>query len=291
MRISIDDGLVEAIRRHLDHADRQATPELLDVGFSNTVIRFGGSVVRVARNAEAGSRHELEAALLVVLSDRLPVSLPGPARLVMASVPVEYGAAIHPFLHGRTMEPPDVTGTVATEIATTLAALHAIPLSTVASLELPDLDPLSEIHRLRDEIEVFLRARVGARQHEDLARWMAELEESLPGHDRVLCHADAWFGNMLIDEGRLVALLDWEDACVADPALDLAAQLDLSDAAAEAVLNAYTGLRPAVSALRVRLDGYRLIRNLAGLAYVVRNRIDEEVDDEVAKILTLLDRR
>ena len=48
-----------------------------------------------------------------------------------------------------------------------------------------------------------------------------------PGHYRstmhlVLLHGDFWPGNLLWKDGRLVAVIDWEDAALGDPLADLA---------------------------------------------------------------------
>ena len=39
---------------------------------------------------------------------------------------------------------------------------------------------------------------------------------------RVLLHGDYWPGNVMWQDGRLVAVIDWEDACLGDPLADLA---------------------------------------------------------------------
>lgn len=47
-------------------------------------------------------------------------------------------------------------------------------------------------------------------------------------NDRVLLHGDFWPGNLLWREGRLVAVVDWEDACLGDPLIDLSiSRLDM----------------------------------------------------------------
>jgi aminoglycoside phosphotransferase (APT) family kinase protein len=44
----------------------------------------------------------------------------------------------------------------------------------------------------------------------------------------VLLHGDFWPGNVLWEDGRLVAVLDWEDAAIGDPLADVAnARLEL----------------------------------------------------------------
>jgi aminoglycoside phosphotransferase (APT) family kinase protein len=46
--------------------------------------------------------------------------------------------------------------------------------------------------------------------------------DSAYGGPRALLHGDFWPGNLLWRDGRLVAILDWEDAALGDPACDVA---------------------------------------------------------------------
>lgn len=66
-----------------------------------------------------------------------------------------------------------------------------------------------------------------------ILRGLGELDDPVPYLDLttpapaarnrpVLVHADYWPGNLLWSDGRLVAVLDWEDAAVGDPLADLA---------------------------------------------------------------------
>jgi len=49
-----------------------------------------------------------------------------------------------------------------------------------------------------------------------------------PSNGSVLLHGDYWPGNILWRDGRLVAVIDWEDAALGDPLADLAiSRLDL----------------------------------------------------------------
>ena len=47
----------------------------------------------------------------------------------------------------------------------------------------------------------------------------------------------------------------------------------------------YLGARQRSSSLSSRIGAYALIRELAGLAYVLRNNIEEELEDQVRKVL------
>jgi len=66
----------------------------------------------------------------------------------------------------------------------------------------------------------------------------------------VLLHGDYWPGNLVWREGRLVAVLDWEEAAVGDPLADLAiARLDVLWAFGEDAMQSFTESYRAQSAL------------------------------------------
>lgn len=94
---------------------------------------------------------------------------------------------------------------------------------------------LIEIHQL-DSAKLglsFLRRRdsLPPKRGEDEAHVRAALERVWPLPQRnepVLLHGDFWPGNTLWKDGRLAAVVDWEDAAVGDPLADLAnARLEL----------------------------------------------------------------
>jgi aminoglycoside phosphotransferase (APT) family kinase protein len=283
--------LIEGLRPHLAPEDRDAEPFILDVGFSNVVVRFGGTVVRVARTAEAGSRHAREAAVLRALEGRLPIDVPGPVRLVPDGGVIPHGASIGQRLPGRPMRADDAQHhpTIVKQVAEALAALHNIPTSAFPQGALLDLDPIPEVERLDRETTPWLRERLSRAQRDALEGRWARSVEVLHGRNRVVSHGDAWFGNMLATSGRFSALLDWEDACVADPVLDLAAQLHLAGEAGPSVITEYVRLRGPIDDLDGRVEVYRLIREVAGLAYLLRNGIEEELADALVKIVAVID--
>lgn len=290
VRQGLSSEALEALRRHLPRADRDAEPSIVDVGFSNTVVRFGGSVARVARTSQAAEGHIREARTVQVLSGLLPIEVPGPFRLVPPEPGLPSGAAIAPWLAGDPMTSDAASEpNVARQIAATLAALHDVPAADFPGGALLELDALPEIERLVGETTPWLGERLSRPDLERLDRRWANCRNVLPDRERVVCHGDAWFGNMLMSHGRLSALVDWEDACVADPALDLAAQRHLDGDAPDAVIGQYVRLRGRTDELEQRIEGYRLVREAAGLAYLLRNGIAEELDDALAKVVDLLD--
>ncbi|RMH79162.1 MAG: phosphotransferase family protein, partial [Actinomyces sp.] len=97
------------------------------------------------------------------------------------------------------------------DVAGQLAALHAVPVDELPPLPADDpLDSWMAIHRaLARPVPAF----------EIAARHLAMTRpETGP---RALVHGDFRLGNLLVDDGGLVAVLDWELAHLGDPAEDL----------------------------------------------------------------------
>lgn len=121
------------------------------------------------------------------------------------------------------------------QMATQLARIHRVPLG-------PELDFLSR------------RSESAARNvRETPARLDASLDEAgvraalaplwpWPQHnDDALLHGDYWPGNLLFDAGKLVAVLDWEEAEIGDPLADVAlSRLDVCWAFGEAAMHTFT---------------------------------------------------
>lgn len=93
---------------------------------------------------------------------------------------------------------------------------------------------LARIHAIPDSPELSFLPRPGASipappSTLDLGMYEDGIRESLaahrPAHQTIsstLLHGDYWPGNLLWNAGRLVAVVDWEDARVGDPLSDLA---------------------------------------------------------------------
>ncbi len=282
---------LDAIMVAVPASDRDHPAELLDVGFSSVVVALGGSIVRIARTRQAREGHEREARLLPWLDDYLGVALPVPLSLISPSGELPFGAIVQPRLPGRAMTAGDgLSVDLCGEFGRLLARLHGLDHTAAPSGSLQHLDPIPHLRRIQRETDEWLRTRLTASERTQLASRLDRAEAVLPNHEQVLCHGDAWYGNVMVDDGKLVALLDFEDACVADAALDLAASAYLDQPGSRAVLDAYLTEHPATPSLNRRIDDYLLLRELAGLAYVLRNNISEEFGDSVEKIRFVLAR-
>lgn len=107
---------------------------------------------------------------------------------------------------------------LAAELGRALARIHELrpPLPELPFLEVP-ADPLAaRIGELRRHLD-----RLGEPQ--PVLEWgLRCLERARPGSGEItLVHGDFRTGNLMLREGRLAAVLDWEFACLSDPLEDL----------------------------------------------------------------------
>ncbi len=148
--------------------------------------------------------------------------LPGGHFLVMTRAPGEPGGDVFSASGQMSDEFTDV-------LATSLAKLHALPPLTELGMLSEMITPEYWDLTCAQSTEVYLR------QVRDL--YLTEMTVPSPAvlglyeylladipdapERSVLLHGDVGFHNMIIDEGRLSALVDWEFAHIGDPAEDL----------------------------------------------------------------------
>ncbi|MDP9302593.1 MAG: aminoglycoside phosphotransferase family protein [Actinomycetota bacterium] len=291
MAVPLSRKALAAIVAALPLSDRDVSFELLDIGFSSVVVAFGSSVVRVARTGQAKEGHEREARLLPWLKGRLSVALPVPITLLAPGADLPFGAIVQPRLPGRVMTAEDGGRSVTTaDFGRVLALLHGQDYDEAPAGSIQHLDPARYVRRIERETNPLLRGRLSSREWTKLTTRLDDAQELSGEQDRALCHGDAWFGNVLVgDDDHVTALLDFEDACLADRALDLAATMSLDPPGPDRLLDAYFGDKPPSSSLSARIDVYVLLRELAGLAYVLRNEMEEELEYQLQKVRAAVD--
>ena len=102
------------------------------------------------------------------------------------------------------------------QLATQLAHIHRLDVSRRDLSFLPEVNcACVELERKRPSSPLFLQEE---RIYQVLSAWNA----TEYAHKNVLLHGDFWPGNSLWQEGQLTAVIDWEDAQVGDPLIDLA---------------------------------------------------------------------
>jgi aminoglycoside phosphotransferase (APT) family kinase protein len=107
---------------------------------------------------------------------------------------------------------------VAQEAVDVLASLHRTDPGPLASSRGQTAERPSDLDWYRRRLERF--APIPAVLHGAL--WWLERHRPPPPEHEVLTHGDYRMGNMVIDDGHIRGVLDWEMASVGDPLADLA---------------------------------------------------------------------
>jgi aminoglycoside phosphotransferase (APT) family kinase protein len=208
--VSADRAALAAAHPAIDVAGAR----LVDTGWDYEVLDTGDWVFRVPRLAAVAEVLRVERRLLALLGPRLPLPVPDLSLHALADG-TAYG--LYPRLPGRPSRCADAA-TVAGEIAAFLTVLHAVDPTDAVLLGLAapgklDLDLLAD--RAAAEVVPLLPwAAVEA-----LRSAFAVLREPLPVE--ALVHADLGMSNILVSRRRVSGILDWTDAHVGDPAMDL----------------------------------------------------------------------
>lgn len=184
-------------------------------------------IVRTPRRAEVTAAMAIEARVLALVKPRLPVAVPDwqvHADDIVAYPRIEGTPAVTIGADGFqwNMDAKDPPTTFVDAYGRTLAALQAVPIEEARAAGVPV--------RTLAEVRASL-ARAVAATREVLApseavwdrwqRWLAD-ETGWPEHV-AMGHGDLHPGHMLLGaESTLVGVLDWTEACVTDPAIDLA---------------------------------------------------------------------
>ncbi|HKN98224.1 MAG TPA: phosphotransferase [Pseudonocardiaceae bacterium] len=203
-----------------------ATVQLIPGGWGSFTFLVGGDhILRFARNADVAAAHRREAALLPKLAAGVSFRVPEPD--FFGSWGEGRTCIGYPLIEGRGLTEAD--GWRA--LAGVLRELHSFPVEVARSV----LDRAGTVAEWRSgyrtlwaDVESLVLPALDA----DLAGAVAaEFAAVLAGDwdfQPVLVHGDLAPEHVLVDDsGRVVGLIDFEDAAVGDPAIDFAGLLPL----------------------------------------------------------------
>lgn len=140
------------------------------------------------------------------------------------------------YVNGKTgLALADVDGSLL-QLAETLAKIHSLDPAAA------DLSFLPSQEQTYTELLARRPATLDDSLDEARVRRALEAVWPLPQRNRsVLLHGDYWPGNTLWRDGRLVAVIDWEDAALGDPLADLGnARLEIRWAYGSRAMHAFT---------------------------------------------------
>lgn len=247
----------------------------------------------------AGARLQRHDELVRQLPRHVPFKVPAAAG--HASVGKDGAAVVYPFIEGSPLDLGRIPAGqgLASAVGRTIAAVHNIPRAVFEAQDVPVFDAGGVRQRAISEVD--RAAETGRVPTGLLARWEEAFESaSLWQFATTPIHGSFRGSSLLVsfsDErdaatGRVVAVLNWDEASVGDPAADLAElYVQAAPAAWEAVLDAYALARaqrpdPYLHA-RARLVSE--LRVLRGLARAVEDGREDSVRRSV-EALRRLDR-
>jgi macrolide phosphotransferase len=213
-------------------------------------------IVRAPRRPDVMARAAGERRALALVRPRLPVAVPD-WRIATAEIIAyprlagEPAAVVDPAAGGYVwrFDPTDPPEAFTSSLAAVLAALHRIDPAEAAAAGLrvrrPDdirADLAEEMERAREILDI--PDVLWARWH----RWLAD-DDYWPRVSTVV-HGDLHPPHILVDEAhRVVGLLDWTEAHVADPAMDFTLQFGaMGPKALDALLAGYQQAGGAIGA-------------------------------------------
>lgn len=193
-------------------------------GWDSFVLDTGEWIFRFPRRPEVERTLRSEVALLPLLRTAVPLEVPDPVHVAAAPVAFVgyrkiYGERLHPELQGAA---------AGRDLGGFLAALHAFPVEAALSAGVPGGD-VSWWRARQEAIVAALEASVApllpSRERETAHRaFRAFLDDDANfAFEPALVHYDLGPTHVLArPDGRLHGVIDWADAAVGDPAVDLA---------------------------------------------------------------------
>ena len=197
--------------------------EVLANGWDNMVCRLGDNyLVRLPRRAAAASLVVNEQRWLPVLAGRLPLPVPAPVRTGRPGRGYPWAWSVVPYLPGEiaARTPPTDPAQAALALGAFLKALHlpapsdapanpvrGVPLAGRAAGVMAQLPILGNLYERAAALRI----------------WESSVAAPVWTGAPVWLHGDLHPANILVDHGRIAAVIDFGDITAGDPATDLAA--------------------------------------------------------------------
>ncbi|MBX3451486.1 MAG: aminoglycoside phosphotransferase family protein [Planctomycetaceae bacterium] len=216
------------------------TISLVDEGWDNLTYRLGSRhAVRLPRRAAAAGLLANEQAWLPILAPRLPLEIPVPVHIGKPSTLFPWPWSVVNWIPGLTAEHHSFAPADVSLLAETLVSLHqpapeAAPRNPFRGVSLRAKNDL-----VKDRLHS-LEQRDGITAQRLAAIWR-DACHAPETEQRVWLHGDLHARNVVVNESRLVGLIDWGDLNGGDPANDLACAWTLIESARlrRAILEAY----------------------------------------------------
>jgi aminoglycoside phosphotransferase (APT) family kinase protein len=220
--IAIDAALVKKLLQ-AQHADLAgATLEPVACGWDNAIFRLGGELcVRLPRREASAALLENEQRWLPALSKRLPLPIPSPVRMGLSCANYPWRWSVLPWLPGVTADQSQLSAGEGIVLARFLKALHT-PAPPTAPHNPYRGVPLAQRAAAVEERMERLDRTTQAVGNPIRSIWRDAVAAPMDVEDTWI-HGDLHARNVLVQDQRLSAVIDWGDLCKGDRATDLAA--------------------------------------------------------------------
>ena len=246
--VVIDVALVKGLLQE-QHGDLASRPIVeAGEGWDNKLFRLGEDLVaRLPRRQAAAILIEHEIRWLPVIAPNLPLPVPVPVRIGGAGRGFPWTWMVARWFPGAS------AATVAGGISVSSATLLARFLTALHRPAPPDAPVNAFRTSLQARSEVFVErlGRLGRSVENGRAMeiWRGALDAPAWAGGPVWTHGDLHPANLVVNEGELVAVVDFGDLTAGDPAVDLAVTWMLESAEAQAAF------RDTLQRTDQRLDG------------------------------------
>ena len=192
-------------------------------GTDNAIFRLGEDmVIRLPRIYWAAEQPENENRWLPLLAPHLPLSIPKPLRLGAPEFGYPWKWSVHQWLKGKNAlsAPVNDPREAAVALAEFVSAMSRFDYAQVpipprgvrgVPLQERDAETRAAIRSLSGQIDV--QAATSA--------WEDALAAQPWNGPKVCLHGDLAPGNLLVEQGRLTAVIDFGELAIGDPACDL----------------------------------------------------------------------
>lgn len=184
--------------------------EVYRVGLSNPDGGKEQVVLRIHGATHSGHRAELEFQILTALY-QAGVLVPEPLSLDASCAHLDNPYLIIGFVEGSSAVPGLMLKTRIETMVEALISVHEAPAAVMPALP-RRVDPVPEL------LEFLPRDA----QWHGFRGYLNALKTAPYAGSDVVLHGDFWPSNLIWSEGRVAAILDWEDAALGDPLSDVA---------------------------------------------------------------------
>ena len=239
--VEITEALVRSLlqEQHKDLADFPIS--IVGEGWDNVMVRLGGELVlRLPRRAIADQLIRKEQRWLPELAPHLPLPVPVPLRTGQPGCGYPFAWSVLAWIEGEAADLAPPIPSEAHVLARFLRALHGQTLPTNPPANSVRDCPLTDKQADTERRMAILKAETGSITPAIERIWTDSLAipVDLP---KSWIAGDVHARNVLVQNGKLAAFIDWGDMCAGDPATDLAAIWALFDdpAARREAITAY----------------------------------------------------